>query len=1836
MADQTTDEIYTASRDAEKESHAAALEDSVRARFAAARARMQTEGDGTQVDSAESSAQGQTPSFATPTDQLSALNDKYAAASEAAPAAGEGTPAAGEAAKQADPMEAFAVGAPGPSPDTLTNIARGIPVGFARFSDNTSNMAAEAMQYLGMIDGPPEIAPHAEANVREWLGSPTSDLGKGIEDVSGQVATSVGLSFLKVFQVLGKFGQMVAGNAVGASALPRDSKTLSTALVEARPDPLSMQNGLGKTMVDTAANNFVTRFLSSEEDDSTAEWLLKHTIEGTFIEKGLRATVGRAWTSGRKYFKDKAAREAGASEVGLPIDEELAKAADDLVNARLESTTLDAAVEQGRVLNANMPERAIQDAAGEVASAQADAASKTAARDARLQKPTLNVTPDGTAQPQNYDPLGGTITVEPGGTALLPGTPTAAPRPVPLPAADALEQAQKRLVKTEAEYKAAKKRLASASSEPARRKAQAEAEQALLNRNAARYETDLLTPKRQPEMGPQPTRDELIAERRALYDELKIASEHPDTTPVIPKRGKKVKLKPEPGERPQPTTAQEIRDRIAQIKEELKTAPKERPPAPPKAEGHVAPEVIQPTGPYPRAIPGVPEDVVAAMNRKAAVAAERVAEAEAKLLDAFRKSTGSPALLRAQAASLKESGQLSAEAAAQIDEMINKRLGEEWMRTFGENANARSNFEARIGQAEAALISKFEASTATPRSLNAQLAALKETGQISKASAERIEQIIKNKYVQAAQVPETPEAAAKATRSGNQGLDTREGQTAKTLKDRIVNALPKVVVGDHLELTVDQHKRIVEAFKSENLDEAIDALGDVFDVTNFDKIIATGDLKKTLEWLGKELGTNENTFRLQVERTIGSTFALGENLLTKTARESGQSVAQMNANLLAQFPAEDLTRTLTAYRMFELSLTKRARNIAKTIAAKDAVGDSDIELETELFGLAKMVALVNDRRAGLVSDIGRALNSLRHPVTPAVDIFRAEGRKIRGAILEDYLSQGGGRKSIRRMAAVMATEGIDIDGQVKLVGQMARQMSPTFGDALHSFWVANLLSGPTTHLKNITSSQFYMMIHDTGSELFDAAARDARAKLVGADPVAAQNLRKWAVANQAKWAAWWKVMKLDRDTWARAGRAWRLGRRITANAEGTSGIYSELGEGNYARASGLAQILRGDSHFKGVRNFKGIRILPRQFSNELADALDASASTPRVRDLWSPDRPNAEALRAQRYGTAATLIDLVGRLNSWPLHALASADELNAGIARASALHGEAFGLAMEKGLKGADAELFMEDIVKNVHTLEDLAQRAKDGLLDEAGFERLVNMKKVSDAADDYVRKMTFTAPADKIMQRIGAVREAVPGGRWTLVFLRTPGNIAKTGVTESPFWQTGKAIHHAINGEGSEAAGALGKAAWISGLAGAVLQLRQMGMVTGSGPLSYEANEMWKNEGNSPFTISVPNPFGDEPFKFNYGSYVDPVALPIQVLVESIEAFKYMDEGQQEGFAKEWTTRMARLLASKSYLNSVSDWINSLMDPMGQGQKTLVRVTANFVPQSRLMAQLRAPQIDKGLADAFFDSTPSGEGEVMTLYEYLTKTKKTRIDTGEGFTTDEAGNAVPRHNAVQKPMAFLISTAAEPLPDDIRDWMIEASNTFLKLKLEKGRFENRDLFYRPRLDAPGMDIEHMSSVYNPAHPEDKVSAELRRVGLDYSTKTLFGSINGVPLSPQQADDYHKLYSQPTRDWKPIYDAYKDKIEAEGYTSLGDTIVGVGKGEKYKQLFKLHGNYLDAAQKQLLRKYPELKQVLDQMADARDKLKTKRGSDEVAREVEARRSVGVRRFMEALDIGSN
>lgn len=1104
-----------------------------------------------------------------------------------------------------------------------------------------------------------------------------------------------------------------------------------------------------------------------------------------------------------------------------------------------------------------------------------------------------------------------------------------------------------------------------------------------------------------------------------------------------------------------------------------------------------------------------------------------------------------------------------------------------------------------------------------------------------KAEQERTERLTRA-FETSTEDPGTLKAQKEA--AAERGFQFTPEQTARidaSIAARTVAALPPVKdhpFGGHLMITKAHADALGKAFELGDFHGATGILGEIIgDTTNFNKIVESGDITDLLAALAHEFQKDENSYRILVRRSREATFATAEEELTALAKEHGTDANAIRIALEKQLPGRDLTATLTAYRMLEVSLANRAVELASLAKAEGSKAT-----KAELARTIALTAIVNDRRAGVVSDIARALNSLQKMVdVPKGMVLRAAAAEARVMGLDAFInSVGGGERNMNRIIDSIVGAGSP-EAKAKAIKVATKNLDATMGDALFAFAVHNALSGLFTPLKNITSSAFYQGAWKTGSNLTGAAFRDAHSVLRGQDPRA---LRKEWIRWRATRAAARKVFSQDSMMRRNIGSAWETGQRVTTPTGGTfmegtpAGKVTRLGEGNMARAHELAKIARSGGLFKipfGSKVPVGRWVFGQERLNKLATALDASAETKR---LWSPLSSDAGKEIEKRYGYTAKLIDYLGRTNSWSMPALASGDELNAGIARSAALEAETFDAVADLRLDPKASEAYVRDVIENIDTIPALQAKEADGLLDAAGKTRLALMESVLEKADNYVREVTFTENPGVATQLAAHARTAIPGFRWMLFFVRSPGNIARAAVRESPVGQVGMAAGAALRGDSAAVAEHTGRAVFASAAAYVGWEQIVAGRMTGSGPSDPEANQLWRDEGNVPYTYRLPIPGEDNDVVINYGSYFDPIALPFQVMADLAESAEYMDDTTLAAFGEEFGQRFMRLLESKSWGASMVDTFD-LISGRGDREKALVRIMKNFVPQSRMLATLRTNglPVPRGVGSALFGK-PSPDDEIMSLQAFIDGRKtKGLVDSGRGVMLNDKNEVVDIHGGiVDNPfVVHLVSDIAEDLPPGLAEEWLEFHAKVLGVRAEHGKYVQRDQLGEKRILPIGYGPQNATGLLG--DDEDLVRQELIDVGMDKSVKETFSKYLGQELTPEQQDYFQRRYRRPTKDHETAYEMFKAVIESDDYKELGET-VGDLKGMRYKILNEYHETRLFEAKIALEEKFPVLKKIAEDKLAQEEALFTKEGTDALAADRAARGNVLIRKFQEAVN----
>lgn len=1092
---------------------------------------------------------------------------------------------------------------------------------------------------------------------------------------------------------------------------------------------------------------------------------------------------------------------------------------------------------------------------------------------------------------------------------------------------------------------------------------------------------------------------------------------------------------------------------------------------------------------------------------------------------------------------------------------------------------------------------------------------------------------IQERFVRAIETSVDDPSRLKSNKEAAQaaGFEFTPEQTARldaAITARVTAALPipkDQPFGAHLTITKPQMQSFRTAMMAGDFHGATGLLGEIIgDVTNFDKIAASGDIKDLLAVLASEFSKDPKSYRLLTSRSRGDTFASAEAWLQDLAKKSNVEPNVMREQLEAALPGRDLTKTLTAYRMLEVAVADRGVNLANLAKAGGPEGKV---AKAQLIQMVSLTAIINDRRAGLVSDIGRALNSLQGAVTnPNVGVMSLAAKKARMAGIDEFIKAKGGEKVIDEITEMITSAGTP-EGQLAMMQKGSKMLTGTMGDSMFAFVIHNTLSGPYTHLKNLTSSAFYSNVFSLSSNMAGAVTRDLHAAATGGDAIAIQ--KAWR-QTRAQYAALRKVLSQDAMIRRNVRQAFRTGQRVTApggafleNAPG--GKVTRLGEGNFARATELAKTARAGGTFQipfGSRVPLGAALVGQKRLDKFATALDASAATKR---LWSPLSSDPAKEISKRYGVAARAIDYLGRVNSWPMHALAAGDELNASIAKSGALEAEAFEAVHKLKLDPDASEAYIRDVIENIEDIPALEAKAADGALDDAGLQRLEIMQAVNDKADDYVRRMTFTEAPGEVTSVVAHARTTIPGARWGLFFVRTPGNIARAGVRESPVGNVGLAAGAVLRGDHAAAAEEAGRLMVSGAVAMSAWELITSGRMTGGGPSDPEAFALWQADGNQPYTIELPGGY-----RLNYGSYIDPVALPMQVLADLAESFEYMDDETAGAFADEFKGRFMKLLASKSYGASVIDAID-LFSGRANFEDASVRIAKNFIPQSRLLASLRTSglPVPASVSQGLFGGP---DGEVTTLQAFIDGSNtKGIIDRGKGVKLNDKGELVDIHGGlIDRPsVVHFVSEVAEDLPAGLADEWLEFHARVLGVRAQHGKYTQRDQLGEKRIIPMGLGPNNASGVAG--NPLDVVRQELINVGMDKSVKDTFGQIYDQPLTPEQQDYFQRRYRRPEKKMPTAHEMFAAVIATPEYQTLGQTVGNVTGGRK-KLLEAVHNSRMDHAKALLITKFPELQAVYNQKYITSVQMTTKEGSDAFAAERAARAPALLKAFQEGLN----
>lgn len=204
-------------------------------------------------------------------------------------------------------------------------------------------------------------------------------------------------------------------------------------------------------------------------------------------------------------------------------------------------------------------------------------------------------------------------------------------------------------------------------------------------------------------------------------------------------------------------------------------------------------------------------------------------------------------------------------------------------------------------------------------------------------------------------------------------------------------------------------------------------------------------------------------------------------------------------------------------------------------------------------------------------------------------------------------------------------------------------------------------------------------------------------------------------------------------------------------------------------------------------------------------------------------------------------------------------------------------------------------------------------------------------DEAVKYSRYTTFTDEPGAISQGIMDLRNAVPGGKLVIPFVRTVGNIMKRGMEMTP--GVGLAL-----AKGQAPSEVIAKQIEGSILTLAMFNKIQKGEIIGAAPENTEERERFYAQGKLPWSMKV----GD-----NYIQYrrVEPFNMPISIATTAYDAIKRSKtEDEATEIMMDTVAKVKDHVIDSSYLQGFSN----LVDKRGGFKSMPQKMASSFIPFS------------------------------------------------------------------------------------------------------------------------------------------------------------------------------------------------------------------------------------------------------------------------------------------------
>lgn len=281
------------------------------------------------------------------------------------------------------------------------------------------------------------------------------------------------------------------------------------------------------------------------------------------------------------------------------------------------------------------------------------------------------------------------------------------------------------------------------------------------------------------------------------------------------------------------------------------------------------------------------------------------------------------------------------------------------------------------------------------------------------------------------------------------------------------------------------------------------------------------------------------------------------------------------------------------------------------------------------------------------------------------------------------------------------------------------------------------------------------------------------------------------------------------------------------------------------------------------------------------------------------------------------------------------------------------------------------DELFKAINGRSELAAQAYAKAFEEAGTDTAKRAtlykqylenptKEMRAAADKHAQAMTFQTELGKYGKAAQKFTRTVWPAQFVVPFLRTPINIIKQALGRTPLAPLATSFWRDIRAGGRVRDEALARVTLGSAIAGSIVALAEAGHVTGNGPSDPAQRAALLATGWQPQSFKI----GDK--YYQYGR-LEPLAMQIGLAADFGSQRQYMDKKDADNAATAITLSIAKNLASKTYLQGISDMMEVFSDPDRYGERYLMRMASSFIPN---VATQTASSIDPILRDTSADT--------------------------------------------------------------------------------------------------------------------------------------------------------------------------------------------------------------------------------------------------------------------------